>query len=68
MTKHKPTEKHVDTLDPRTVLLQRDQLEKLADLEAAAYLLWEDVTEFNKEIGNYQCVCNECREKLKKNE
>ena len=48
MTKHKPNEKHVDTWDPRTVLLQRDQLEKLADLEAAAFVLWEDVTQFNK--------------------
>ena len=55
-------------INKKSITLDINQLEKLADLEAAAYCFWEDIKYFNDEIGNNHCVCNECKEKIKKEE
>ena len=37
---------------PQSITLDIKQLEKLADLEVSAFILWEDIKFFNEEIGN----------------
>ena len=37
---------------PQSITLNIKQLEKLADLEVGAFILWEDIKFFNEEIGN----------------
>ena len=37
---------------PQSITLNIKQLEKLADLEVGAFILWEDIKQFNDEIGN----------------
>ena len=37
---------------PQSITLNIEQLEKLADLEVSAFILWEDIKFFNDEIGN----------------
>ena len=37
---------------PQSITLDIKQLEKLADLEVGAFILWEDIKQFNDEIGN----------------
>ena len=37
---------------PQSITLDIKQLEKLADLEVGAFILWEDLKQFNDEIGN----------------
>ena len=37
---------------PQSITLDINQLEKLADLEVSAFILWEDIKFFNEEIGN----------------
>tara|TARA_Y100000294_G_scaffold20094_1_gene17116 strand:- start:37 stop:276 length:240 start_codon:yes stop_codon:yes gene_type:complete len=53
---------------PQSITLDIPQLEKLANLEAAAYCLWEDLKYFNDEIGNNHFICNDCESKKEEND
>jgi len=70
MTKSKVIKKVSDFIEgrPQSITLNTDQLERLGNLEASLYCGWEDLKNFNEEIGNDHCICAECREKLKKDE
>jgi hypothetical protein len=37
---------------PQSITLDIKQLEKLAELEVGAFMLWEDIKFFNEKIGN----------------
>ena len=37
---------------PQSITLDINQLENLKRIEIEAYILWEDIEKFNKEIGN----------------
>jgi len=53
---------------PQSITLDIPQLEKLANLEAAAYCLWEDLKYFNDEISNNHFICNDCESKKEEND
>jgi len=51
---------------PQSITLNIDQLECLTSLEASLYCVWEDLKQFNDEIGNDHWRCNDCQEKKNK--